>query len=266
MLRPYSDNIFLRNLLSSNLETIFPMRLLFITDLDNTLVGDDAATIALNERLLADRSQLCITYSTGRSFASARRLIENRQLLEPDYLITGVGTQIHHQETLDPEWADLLSEGWNRETIATLAAAFPALQPQPDTEQNPWKLSFLLEVATPELVLAALERQFAAANLAAQIVFSSGCDVDILPTGANKGNATAYLRQHLGVSSDLTLVCGDSGNDASLFQQPGRGIIVSNAQPELLDWYHSHGQSHHHLADSPYAWGILAGLKHFGLL
>ena len=60
-------------------------------------------------------------------------------------------------------------------------------------------------------------------RLNAQVVFSSGRDVDILPQNSNKGNATIYLQKRLAVSADKTLVCGDSGNDISLFDVNARG-------------------------------------------
>jgi sucrose-6F-phosphate phosphohydrolase len=104
------------------------------------------------------------------------------------------------------------------------------------------------------------------AGLAAQVVFSSGRDVDILPQFSNKGNATAYLQKRLQVHQETTLVCGDSGNDISLFEAPARGVIVSNAQPELLDWYRNFGQSHHYLAQRPCAAGILEAIEYFELL
>ncbi|MGA7933119.1 MAG: HAD family hydrolase [Kovacikia sp.] len=43
-------------------------------------------------------------------------------------------------------------------------------------------------------------------------------------------------------------------------------MIVGNAMPELLQWYHSHANSHHYLAKTFCAAGILEGLRYFGFL
>jgi sucrose-6-phosphatase len=242
------------------------VRVLLVTDLDNTLVGDDQALAALNEQLMADRSQLYLVYATGRSYASACGLQAEKQLLEPDYWITGVGSEIYNQGNLDRDWAIKLSQGWQREAVLTIAQAFPELQLQDPPEQNPLKASFHLDPTASAALLTNLQHELNQANLPAQLVFSSGRDVDILPQPANKGNAVAYLQNNLRMPLETTLVCGDSGNDISLFEQPARGVIVGNAQAELLEWVQVYGQPHHYLAQSACAGGILEALAYFSLL
>ncbi len=244
------------------------MKFLLITDLDNTLVGNEQATITLNQKLLAIRDNFYLIYATGRSYNSAMQLRAQQKLLEPDYWVTGVGTEIYHQGRgrKDLVWANKLSQEWNRQQIIILAQSLPDLILQSSLEQNPWKISFCLSQPQKSPILEDLKNKLNLLGLTCKIIFSSGRDVDILPHNADKGLAITYLREHLQIPVELTLVCGDSGNDISLFQQSTLGTIVSNAQAELIDWYMRYKQPNLYLANSPYAWGILEGLTYFNLL
>jgi sucrose-6-phosphatase len=258
------------------------VKFLLVTDLDNTLVGDDRATMTLNQRLVALRHHFYLVYATGRSISSFHQLQQEfaaatgTKLLEPDYLVTGVGTEIYHQGQLDQDWAARLSQNWQRQAIALFLESFPALIPQPEAEQNPWKISYYLQpdVDSPNSqnnqnnsqVINHLRSQLNQADLAAQVVFSSNEDVDILPCHGDKGQAVAYLMQKLKILPQATLVCGDSGNDISLFQQQTLGVIVGNAQPELLDWHKTHAHADRYLARSTHADAIGEALSHFQLL
>ena len=243
---------------------------LLITDLDNTLVGDDLATKKLNQYLCTHRQNHILVYATGRSYASAQQLRQERQLLDPDYWVTGVGTEIYIQETLDLNWANKIDAGWQREAIAALVKKhFPELKPQIVAEQNRWKLSFHLNETNSsisKLQIDKLTNSLQQMKLNAQVVFSSNVDVDILPMNANKGNAIKYVQTELGIANHKTLVCGDSGNDISMFQQQTFGVIVNNAQSELIEWYKVNADERHYFANSSYANGILEALQEFDFL
>lgn len=247
-------------------------RFLFVSDLVNTLVGNDQALEELNRRLVDSVSAhgSKIVYITGRSLSLYRKLAAEKNLLTPDALVTAVGTEIYYEPSNgvpDPDWSERLPQGWDREQVVAAAARFADLVCQPDMEQGPFKVSyFLTEDAAPE-VLPRLEAILQERALATQLVYSNNKDLDILPERGNKGLAMQFLRLRWGFDATQTVACGDSGNDIALFGSGDeRGILVGNARPELLQWYETNPSDCLYLAKAHYADGILEGLRHFGFL
>ena len=244
---------------------------LFVTDLDNTLVGDDAALLELNEHLANHRQKYDskIVYATGRSLYLYRLLAEDKSLLPPDALITAVGTEMYFdsdREHYDREWAEILSQGWNREEIVAIASQFEKLQSQPNSEQNPFKISYYLAEHEAQETITRLKTALNEHNYDVKLIYSAGQDLDLLPKNGDKGLAVQFLRQKWDITSEKTIVCGDSGNDISMFEGEEKGLIVGNAKPELRQWYEANGSDNHYLADSVCAGGILEGLRHFDFL
>lgn len=238
-------------------------KFLLISDLDNTWVGDGAALKKLQTYLGDRREEIYLTYATGRSFSSAKTLQTEVGLMEPDYWVAAVGSEIYHPDGLDQDWADHLSENWQRELVQAIAAGYGELTPQSPLEQNPWKISYHLDPNGSATVVEQLKEELMATGLPVQVIFSSGKDVDLLPQRSNKGNASRYLQKQLAMAGEKTLVCGDSGNDISLFETDARGVIVANAQPELLHWYRHQGDHRHYLAQGGYAGAILEAIAYF---
>jgi sucrose-6-phosphatase len=246
------------------------MQWLLVTDLDNTLVGDEAALHTLNQRLTVARAEKHITlvYSTGRSLTSYRQLCKTASLLPPDLLIASVGTEIYPQgnDHLDTTWTNQLQHQWDQALVQQIAAQFDGLAPQVETEQRPFKVSYFLSKAIAPQVIAELSAALEQAGLSTQLIYSGGKDLDILPKAANKGNAMAFVQGQLGIAAPQTIACGDSGNDIALFTgAENRGIIVGNAQPELLHWHSQTPSPYRYLARATYAAGILEGLHYFGV-
>ncbi|MEM8827950.1 MAG: sucrose-phosphate phosphatase [Cyanobacteria bacterium P01_G01_bin.19] len=244
---------------------------LFVTDLDNTLVGDDVALSRLNQELKSHRQKYNskIVYATGRSLYLYRLLAEAKSLLAPDALITSVGTEMYfdrQHENYDPEWAKILSQGWDREEIVAIASQFEELQSQPNSEQNPFKISYYLAQAVAPEIIERLQTALKQNGFDIKIIYSAGQDLDLLPKNGDKGLAVKFLREKWDIPAEKTIVCGDSGNDISMFKGQEKGLIVGNAKPELLNWYEANRNDTIHLAQSECAGGILEGLKHFSFL
>ncbi|MBW4620417.1 MAG: sucrose-phosphate phosphatase [Cyanosarcina radialis HA8281-LM2] len=244
---------------------------LFVTDLDNTLVGDDAALKELNSRLDRHRQEQAtkIVYATGRSPTLYHQLSQEKQLLPPDALIASVGTEIYlnGHETPDPQWTERLAQKWDRDLVTSIAAHFADLVLQPETEQRPFKVSYYLSEEVAVEVLPRLELLLKERELDVKLIYSGGQDLDILPQLGDKGLAVKFLQQCWEIDPVQTVVCGDSGNDISLFSVgEERGIIVGNARPELRLWHDINPASSRYLANSNYAQGIIEGLMYFGFL
>lgn len=244
---------------------------LFVTDLDNTLVGDDAALLELNQKLAAHRQQYHskIVYATGRSLYLYRLLAEAKSLLPPDALITAVGTEMYFDQKesqYDREWANILAQGWNRQEILAIASQFTDLQLQPNSEQNPFKISYYLVEAAAESTLAKLRAALKQKGFDIKLIYSAGQDLDLLPKNGDKGLAVQFLRSRWKIAPEQTIVCGDSGNDISMFEGQEKSLLVANAKPELLEWYAANQNEYNYLAKADCAGGIIEGLKHFGFI
>jgi sucrose-6-phosphatase len=241
---------------------------LFVTDLDYTLVGDDRALERLNLELDRHRQTYGtkIVYATGRSITLYRELAAEKNLLNPDALISSVGTEIYfdsNYETPDGDWSQKLSVGWNRELVEKTATKFAELIPQQTSEQRTFKVSYLIKEEAAKEVLPKLNYLLENLNLKFNLIYSGGKDLDILPLDADKGLAVKYLQDKWQINSEKTVVCGDSGNDIALFSVgEERGIIVGNARSELLSWYDANKADYRYLAQSFYANGILEGLRY----
>lgn len=242
------------------------MQWLLVTDLDNTLVGDNQSLAELNTILQAHRQHLFLVYSTGRSLISYQHLCTEADLLTPDALVTSVGTEIYERDSDRPNsaWSAQLQKNWDRDLVAAIAQEFSVLIPQEDEAQGPFKASYHVAQEDAERILPELNACLQEKELAAQIIYSSGHDLDILPVAADKGNAMTFVRQQFGVPLEQSVACGDSGNDRALFRNSEQqGIIVGNALSELLDWHQQQPSPFRYLAKAHCAAGILEGLQYF---
>ena len=226
--------VVMHNRSSTAIEMNTQTKCYIVTDLDNTLVGNTIATQEFNQKILNCGDRVGLIYATGRSYESATQLQTTESLLEPQYWITGVGSEIYQNGILDSSWSEHLKAQWHREKIHALALEFPDLLTQPNASQNEFKISFYLHNDNANEVLTQLRDRIATAGFAAQLIYSSNEDLDILPIRCDKGLALRHLMTALKTNNANTIVCGDSGNDIGLFKQDTLGIIVNNAQIELL--------------------------------
>ncbi|CAI5508403.1 unnamed protein product [Closterium sp. Naga37s-1] len=223
------------------------INLMIVSDLDNTMVDHkDPNHESLREFASLWQSTFArdslLVYSTGRSPTLYNQLKSQVPLLTPDIVIMSVGTEITYGASMQPDqgWEEYLNDGWDRAAVVDVAKGFPLLRFQADSEQRPHKVSFHLEKDQAGNVVEELRSKLQQRGLKAKVIYSGGYDLDILPERAGKGQAMAYLlrqfKEHSEGAPKHTLACGDSGNDAELFEVEGAyGVIVSNAMEELVD-------------------------------
>lgn len=232
-------------------------RCLVISDLDGTLLGDSEGLAAFRRWRNEQGEQVLLAYSSGRSFPSILESIRSHQLPDPVAIIGEVGTDIrlYPSGQSAPQWPVRPPE-WSAARIQEALVPLPELERQPEEFQSEFKISYYLRNADSEQ-LEAIRRRLKEVRQEVEIIYSSNRDLDLLPKGVHKGSSANHLAQCLGLSIEETIACGDSGNDAPMFTQGRRSVIVANALPELK----ALSGPHIFHASRSFAAGVVEGLE-----
>ena len=236
---------------------------LVITDIDNTLVGDEAALAELLRLFKEKETNLAWGVATGRCLNMTMQALEENNIPRPDVVICSVGTEIYYGQdlVLDKGWQQHLSYRWRADLVREELAKFDFLEMQEPETQRRYKVSYYME-DDPEL-LAQVHQALQQRKIRYHLVYSHKQFLDILPFRASKGKAVRYLSYKWGLPLNNIMVCGDSGNDESMLRGDTSAVIVGNYSSELEPLI---GLRSTYLSSEKYAAGIIDGMRHYGFV
>ncbi|MBW2506040.1 MAG: HAD-IIB family hydrolase, partial [Deltaproteobacteria bacterium] len=236
---------------------------LMITDIDNTLVGENASMLHLLKLLEQYKESIAWGVATGRSLELTIEAMTEYDIPVPDILICSVGTEIYYGPDLrmDKGWQQHISDKWKPEQIKATLQELDFLSSQEAEGQRAHKISYYME-DKPDY-LAEVHRRLWEEKLPCEVIYSHGQFLDILPKRASKGKAIKYLKYKYEFPSSKVMVAGDSGNDEDMIRGNDNGLVVGNHSEELEKL---RGKARIYFSSKTYAAGIIDGLVHYGFI
>lgn len=234
------------------------------TDLDQSLLGDPDGLREFVEVIRMNRKRVTFGIATARRFDSALAVMNKNDIPRPDVLISSMGTRIHHGHTLseDNRWAAHIDHHWNRDRIVDALREQPAMALQDKSRQSRFKISYNYDPAKApavEEIIALLHQHEVTAN----VFFSFGQYLDIVPSRASKGLALRYVAMRLDIPLNQVLVAGGSGADEDMMRGNTLAVVVANRHREELSRLEDFDQVY--FSNQAHARGILDAMDHYGL-
>jgi sucrose-phosphate synthase len=229
-----------------------------VTDIDNTLIGDDNDALeALVALLSKHRERIGFGVASGRTLSSVTEVLRAHGVPNPDVIISSVGSEIYYGPAHHPGkgWATHIASKWDREKIFNLLNRFDFLAYQEEATQRTFKISYNMDPGKD--YLAKIHNVLLENRCRYQLIYSHGKYLDILPYRASKGKAIRYLSYKWDIPLANFLVCGDSGNDEEMLRGEPLGVVVGNYSPELA---RLKGSRNVYFADRSCAGGVLEAI------
>ncbi len=225
------------------------MRIL-ATDLDRTLLpngswkSDDQAITLFNE--LTEAHDVVVVYVTGRNLNLTLNAIKEFGVRYPDVLCGDVGTSIRKYEngkwTFDDGWVTHVkntSPRWDASAIRDAVAGVAGMWEQESEHLNQFKQSYYVDHGKKDEVLSGVH-ELVEGKFDEVIIYSFDSQdgkglLDFLPKSATKQTALEYVAKEFGCNREEVVFCGDSGNDIFPLTAGFSGVLVKNADAQLIE-------------------------------
>lgn len=220
------------------------------TDLDRTLLpngsweSDSGAVEMFNH--LTEKNKVIVVYVTGRNLALTEEAILEYGVRYPHILCGDVGTTIRKYENnewqFDSGWLDYVktvSPKWDASAIKETVAGIAGLSEQESEHQNMFKQSYYVEHDRKDKILEEIENRIKG-KYDEVVVYSFDSQagnglIDFQPNGATKQTALEYVADAYKVPRNEVVFCGDSGNDIFPLTAGFKGVLVKNADDQLVE-------------------------------
>ena len=232
-----------------------------ITDIDNTLIGDENSQLeTLLQLLKQHRDHIGFGVATGRTIESAIAQLEKYDVHAPDVIISSVGSEIYYGKNIQygRGWDAHISAQWNRQKIVRLLKGFSFLTYQEEDTQRRFKVSYNMKPGKDRLAM--IHDRLLRNKCRYSLIYSHSKYLDILPYRASKGKAIRYLSYKWEIPLANFLVCGDSGNDEEMLRGEPKAVVVGNYSSELESLK---GLRNIYFAKQKYARGILEAIARY---
>ena len=237
---------------------------LILTDIDNTLTGDEAAMQEFFRLIAEAPLHVGFGIATGRRFEEVARMLQELDIPRPEVLITSVGTEIYYGKnfTMDRSWQKHILFGWEPERVRAVLDGREGFYLQPEHEQSAFKVSYQIDPAVAPK-LNRIKRLLREGVVRAKAVLSHNMFLDVIPTRAGSGVSVRHIAYKWNFPLEQILVAGDSGNDEGMLTVNALGVVVGNYSPELEKL---RNLPRIYFAGGRHAAGILDGIRYYNFL
>lgn len=261
------------------------------TDLDRTLLPNgrwpaDEEAIGLFNTLTREHD-VQVVYVTGRNLNLTEAAIAEFGVRRPDILISDVGTAIRrfNDDAWEPDagWeahVRRMSPGWDAEAVRLALEGIDGLVEQEREHCGPFKQSYYVNHAERETILETVDQRVKG-RFDEVIIYSFDSEsgdglLDMLPNSATKQTALEYVVEAFGVARNEVVFCGDSGNDIYPLTAGFRGVLVRNADEQLVAGVQQELEKNPEVTvyfakggcrglNGYYTGGVIEGAYHYGL-
>lgn len=220
------------------------------TDLDRTLLpnghweSDSEAIQLFND--LTEKHGTLVVYVTGRNLELTENAIKQYGVRYPNVLCADVGTSIRRRENgdwkVDEGWRAHVkgaSPRWDAGAIKQAVALVDGMREQESEHQNQFKQSYYVDHDKKDTVLEQVDA-LVKGKFDEVIVYSFDSQdgkglLDFLPESATKQTALEYVAKTFGAAKEDVVFCGDSGNDIFPLTAGFCGVLVRNADDQLVE-------------------------------